>query len=177
IGSGGLLAAAGLLAACRGASSSPSQPPATGGGTSATPAQSAPTPAAGKSTSTAASTGQPRRGGVLRVAYQGSAKHLDPARYLTIEDENMAFAVYNALTRLDAKLQVQPDLATSWTSSDDLKTWTFKLREGVTFHHGKAFNADDVVHTFTRILDPELASPGRSILSFVDGVEKQGDHT
>lgn len=102
---------------------------------------------------------------------------MDPARYLTIEDENLAFAVYNGLTRLDATMKVHPDLATSWTASDDLKTWTFKLREGVKFHHGKEFNADDVVHTFTRVLDPDLASPGRSILSFIDGVEKTDDHT
>jgi peptide/nickel transport system substrate-binding protein len=102
---------------------------------------------------------------------------MDPARFLTIEDENMAFAIYNGLTRVDPQMKVHPDLATSWNTSDDLKTWTFKLRSGVKFHHGKVFNADDVVFSFTRILDPKLASPGRSVLNVLEGVEKKDDST
>lgn len=167
-GAAALLSLPALTAACgasnRGQASS-------GSGAAAT------APAAAGANSTAAASGAPRRGGRLRVAYQGSAKQLDPARYLTIEDGNAHEAMYNRLVRLDAKLKIQPDLAESWTASDDLKQWTFILRDGVTFHHGKAFNADDVVYTFKRILDPAVASAGRSVLGFLQGVEKRDEHT
>ena len=43
---------------------------------------------------------------------------------------------------------VQPSLATEWTATDDLLTWTFTLRDGVTFHDGSAFDANDVVKSF-----------------------------
>ncbi|HLG52087.1 MAG TPA: ABC transporter substrate-binding protein [Chloroflexota bacterium] len=172
-----LLISTGVLTACGG----PTVAPAAGTALSSPPARS-PSPGdrnAGSSTALtpAAAADGPRRGGTLIVAYQGSAEHLDPARYVTIEDENAAFAIYNGLTRLDETLQVHPDLAVSWTASEDLKTWTFHLRQGVSFHHGKVFNADDVVYTFRRILDPTVASPGRSIFTFLDSVEKRDDAT
>lgn len=47
----------------------------------------------------------------------------------------------------------QPRLATSWSHSDDYKTWIFQLREGVTFHNGDTFDAGDVAATMQRIID------------------------
>ena len=85
--------------------------------------------------------------GTLRVAVGTTLNKLDPAK-TTIGDEYIyVHLVFNGLTRIDRDLTVKPDLAVSWTASDDLKTWTFKLREGVKFHHGKALDAEDVVAT------------------------------
>ncbi|MGH9208348.1 MAG: ABC transporter substrate-binding protein, partial [Acidimicrobiales bacterium] len=80
--------------------------------------------------------------------------------------------VFNGLTRIDLDLTVKPDLAERWESSADLKTWTFHLRPGVKFHHGRALDADDVVATMRRILDPATGSRARSILDMVDTVDK-----
>ena len=67
-------------------------------------------------------------------------------------------------------MTVKPDIAESWTASDDLKTWTFKLRQGVKFHHGRVLDAEDVVATMKRILDPATGSRARTSLSMVDNV-------
>ena len=79
--------------------------------------------------------------GTIRVAVGTTLNQLDPAK-TTIGDEYIyVHLVFNGLTRIDRDLTVKPDLAVSWTASEDLKTWAFKLREGVKFHHGKTFDA------------------------------------
>ena len=60
------------------------------------------------------------------------------------------YNVFEGLTRIDARGEVGPGLATSWTISDDLKTFTFKLRTGLKFHDGSAFDSSDVKFTFER---------------------------
>ncbi|MDB5535720.1 MAG: transporter substrate-binding protein, partial [Devosia sp.] len=59
--------------------------------------------------------------------------------------------VFEGLTRIDENGAVQPGLATSWTISDDNLTYTFKLADGVTFHDGTTFDANDVKFSFDRI--------------------------
>ena len=73
----------------------------------------------------------------MRVAVGTTLNQLDPAK-TTIGDEYIyVHLVFNGLSRIDRDMTVKPDLAESWTASEDLKTWTFKLREGVKFHHGR----------------------------------------
>jgi peptide/nickel transport system substrate-binding protein len=60
--------------------------------------------------------------------------------------------VFEGLTRIDQTGSVQPGLAESWTISEDGLTYTFKLHDGVTFHDGSAFDAEDVKFSFDRIL-------------------------
>ncbi|MEJ0017745.1 MAG: ABC transporter substrate-binding protein [Acetobacteraceae bacterium] len=111
-------------------------------------------------------------GGTLRVAYPAPVATLDPAKFRVGGLEyNYALCVFNRLTTQDAKLQVQPELATKWEASEDLKTWIFHLRPGVKFHNGKAFDASDVVFTYKRLLDKEVGSVLRAALSVVTGVE------
>ncbi|MBU1306215.1 MAG: ABC transporter substrate-binding protein, partial [Alphaproteobacteria bacterium] len=63
--------------------------------------------------------------------------------------------IFEGLTRIDQNGAVQPGLAESWIISDDGLTYTFKLHDGVTFHDGTSFDADDVKFTFDRILSPD----------------------
>lgn len=107
-------------------------------------------------------------GGTLRVAFPGVPRQLDPALYTVIEEHQVGFALFDALVWVDRQLEPQPLLATAWESTADLQQWTFKLREGVKFHHGTGLTSADVVHTFSRILDPKLGSPLRSSLQFVE---------
>jgi peptide/nickel transport system substrate-binding protein len=109
--------------------------------------------------------------GTIRVAVGTTLNQLDPAKTTIGDEYNYVHLVFNGLTRIDRDLTTKPDLAVSWTASDDLKVWTFKLREGVKFHHGRLMDADDVVATITRILDPATGSRARANLTMVEKVE------
>lgn len=113
----------------------------------------------------------------LRVAFPGPAKQLDPAYYGVIEEHQIGFAIFDALVEVDHTLTPKPMLAESWDASPTLRSWTFKLREGVRFHHGTPFSAQDVTYTFARILAPGAGSPFRSALQFVEKVEALDDYT
>jgi peptide/nickel transport system substrate-binding protein len=109
--------------------------------------------------------------GTIRVAVGTTLNQLDPAK-TTIGDEYIfVHLVFNGLTRIDRDLTTKPDLAVSWAASDDLKVWTFKLREGVKFHHGRTLDAEDIVATMRRILDPGTGSRARANLTMIDKVE------
>lgn len=64
----------------------------------------------------------------------------------------------------------EPLLATSWTRIDDL-TWEFTLRDGVTFHDGSVFDADDVVWTLNTYADPETGARSQASVSWIDRAE------
>jgi len=66
--------------------------------------------------------------------------------------------------------EYEPLLATEWSRIDDL-TWEFKLREGVTFHDGSTFDAEDVVWTLTTYADPETGARSQASVSWIDRVE------
>ncbi len=113
----------------------------------------------------------------LRLGLGASPDHLDPL-LTTFGDEYVYVnLVFNGLTRMDEELKVQPDLAAKWAFSDDLKTWTFTLHEGVKFHDGTAMTADDVVAVFHRLLDPRTAAPSASNFDMVTAVDAPDEQT
>src|SRR5690606_33606981 len=93
---------------------------------------------------------------------------MDPAFVNLADDSYQQNAVYNRLVNLDSDFQVIPELARSWSVSEDGMTWNFELEEGVTFHDGKPLTAKDVVYTYSRLLDPEVGSPAASVLGFLN---------
>jgi peptide/nickel transport system substrate-binding protein len=108
----------------------------------------------------------------IRVAFAIQPATLDPQKMrVGGVDYNYVYNCFSRLTAQDPQLQVQPDLATSWEATEDLKTWTFHLRPGVKFHNGKPFDASDVVFTFKRIQDKEVGSVLRVNFSIVDSIE------
>lgn len=115
--------------------------------------------------------------GTLRVAFPESPNEFDPALYSAFPEYNTGYAVYDGLVRVDDGLIPQPALATAWDVAADGLTWTFTIREGVAFHHGKALTAEDVAHTFNRLIDPDVASPLGAALAIVDSVEAVDDTT
>jgi peptide/nickel transport system substrate-binding protein len=78
--------------------------------------------------------------------------------------------VFEGLTRIDENGAVQPGLATSWTISDDNLTYTFKLADGVTFHDGTSFDANDVKFSFDRIAAPDSLNAHKEFYSVIQGV-------
>jgi peptide/nickel transport system substrate-binding protein len=79
--------------------------------------------------------------------------------------------IYQGLTTIDANLTVQPGLATSWEVSEDGLTYTFHLAQGVTFHDGSTFDAEDAAASLRRVQSADIASPLASRISPVKGIE------
>lgn len=119
----------------------------------------------------------PRRGGVLRMSFRSSPARLDPAFAINGEEYVITQAVYDTLTNLDPSFAVTPGLAHTWYSNAEATIWTFELREGVTFHHGRDMTANDVVYSIRRVLDPATASPGKDALGPIERVEALDAHT
>lgn len=116
-------------------------------------------------------------GGTLRAGWSGVGEFrtLDPAQINQVLLFQIASNVLSGLTHIDPSLVAQGDLATDWTINDDGTEYTFNLREGVTFHNGDKFTADDVLFTYQRSKDPEKSIHSRVLANVVD-VEKLGDH-
>lgn len=116
-------------------------------------------------------------GGTLRVSVDQAAAVLNPLRARVNPEYLLAELLYSGLTRLDADMKPQPDLAREWQASDDLSKWTFTLREGLNFHDGSACTAADVAASFAAILNPDVASPAQRNVGPVDSVVAKDDFT
>lgn len=97
----------------------------------------------------------PVRGGVLKLAFSADPAGFDPARGPSGMSHVVIEQVYSTLMSLDPDAKPYPDLATGYEVSDDGKTYTFKLREGVKFHNGDPLTAEDVKFTFDRLRAPD----------------------
>ena len=97
-----------------------------------------------------------KQGGSITVGLELDIPGFDPLKVGVFDTaaETAAAAIFDTLVYLDDKGQPQPELALSWTHSDDYKTWTFKLRPGVKFHDGTPFNAEAAKANFDRQKDP-----------------------
>lgn len=107
----------------------------------------------------------------LVVGIGTDASTLDPHLCTDSATEVINKNIYNNLVRFDSNMKLVPDLATEWKLAKDGVTWTFKLRQGVTFHDGTPFNAAAVKFNLERILDPKTASARRSVMAMVGAVE------
>src|SRR3954453_2967382 len=100
---------------------------------------------------------QAASGGTLTVGHIGDVDNYDPLTDALDQFQNYGrLLIFSNLTAYDAKSALVGDLATAWKL--DGTSWVFTLRDGVTWHDGSPFTADDVKYTFERILDPEIGS-------------------
>lgn len=123
--------------------------------------------------------GEPQYGGSLRVALPADVVGFDIR--VRAQTDNPSRSVWEQilqpLARLETDLTFQPGLATEWSSSEDALEYTFTLREGVKFHNGDDFTADDVVFTFDSMLDPDFQSATAGQYRNVTAIEKIDDFT
>ncbi len=80
------------------------------------------------------------------------------------------YNIFETLTKIQPDGSTTPLLAQSWTSSPDLKTWTFKLRAGVKFHNGQPFDAAAVKFSFERAADKAGANKDRATFASIEGI-------
>ncbi|APE45917.1 ABC transporter substrate-binding protein (plasmid) [Sulfitobacter alexandrii] len=85
----------------------------------------------------------------VTIGLTADPSHLYPLAGEELSSNIMYYHLYDPLVKRSADLTFGPGLAESWENVDDT-TWRFKLREGVTFHNGNAFTADDVVFTVNK---------------------------
>lgn len=94
---------------------------------------------------------------------------LDPARVADIYGRSVAQQIFDGLAHFDQTLTITPALAQFWRASRDGVTWTFTLRKGVKFHHGREVTSDDVVFSLTRLLDPRVKSGAADLFTVIKG--------
>lgn len=109
------------------------------------------------------------------IGLAGDAYSLDPYPLNETITNSINEHMFESLVFIDREINIVPNLALSWETSDDAKVWTFKLREDVVFHNGNAFNADDVVYSFERAKSDMSAFKG--MLSTVESVEAPDQYT
>lgn len=103
----------------------------------------------------------------------GQPRTLDPAT-THAGPSGVIGHLFSGLVVLDTELQVQPELATGWTVSDDGLVYTFFLRQDVVFHNGRSFTAQDVVFSWERATDPAIQSDtARTYLGDIDGITEK----
>ena len=96
-------------------------------------------------------------GGTVTVAHIGDVDNYDPLTDALDQFQNYGrLLLFSSLITYDAASALVGDLATAWEL--DGSTWTFTLRDGVTWHDGSPFTADDVKYTIERALDPDVGS-------------------
>jgi oligopeptide transport system substrate-binding protein len=97
-------------------------------------------------------------GGVLNLWESEDPTTLDPALQNELGSAQYILEIFSGLVKLDEKLQPAPDIARSWDITADGLTYTFHLRQDVTFQDGKALTARDVVYSWERTTDPATGS-------------------
>ena len=104
--------------------------------------------------------------------------HLDPTAGAAAAIDEVVYAnVFEGLTRIDKNGVVKPALAKSWDISKDKKVYTFHLHQGVKFHDGSKFNADDVVFSLNRARSDNSVNAQKALFKPIKSVEKKDDDT
>lgn len=101
----------------------------------------------------------PTTGGTYIEGIVGYARFINPLLGYTDADKDMIGLVYSGLLKPTPEGRLVADLAKSWTVSEDGLTYTFILKDGLTFHDGKPLTTDDIEFTIRKAQDPLIKSP------------------
>ena len=113
----------------------------------------------------------------VSLGLQQEPTTLDPTSDATAAiDGIITHNVLESLTTVNEAGEVFPDLAESWTVSDDGLTYVFKLREGVMYHDGTGFDAEDVKFSFDRAMAENSENPTKGIFKPIESVAATAPH-
>lgn len=155
-----------VLSACSGGGSQPPSGGNAGGGTGGSPAPSQPPASDGPT-------------GSVTIPLIGDPTPWPVVAPGLISDIMVGKTLFNTLVRFSEEDGVTPvpDLAESWSSTEDATEWTFNLRKDVKWHDGRPFTAEDVVFTFDAVMDPNVGSRWRGGWVSLDTVTAVDEHT
>jgi peptide/nickel transport system substrate-binding protein len=140
-----------------------------------TAAASTATTAAAPATTAAASTA--KKGGTITVVGHQEVPTLNPDKAAGDVPTVIIYQMFNSLYETDENYVLQPYLATAYEVSDGGKTYTFKLRQGVKWHDGEAFDAEDVKYTFEYYANPDNKAANINNFRDVASVETPDKYT
>ena len=127
------------------------------------------------SVSTFALAQEPKLGGTINAVIQPEPPGLMLALVQNGPTQMVSGNIYEGLLRYNKKLEPEPGLAESWTISPDAKTYTFKLKQGLTWHDGKPFTAADVLFSIETLKVTHARARGNLVQ--LDKVEAPDDYT
>ncbi|MER9580737.1 ABC transporter substrate-binding protein [Mesorhizobium sp. M0276] len=118
----------------------------------------------------------PVKGGTLKAGMQGgtSTDSLDPATWESQVPIMLGYQIGDGLVSFSPTGEIVPHVAEEIGSSADAKTWTFKIRKGVTFHNGKNVTPEDVVATLERHSDEKSKSGALGLMTEIERIKADG---
>jgi peptide/nickel transport system substrate-binding protein len=121
---------------------------------------------------------QPKQGGTLRIgiAHGATSDGYDPALWDQVFVQVFATARHGYLTEVAADGSLIGEMAESWEASPDAKTWTFKIRQGVSFHSGKPVTSDDVVASINHHRGADSTSAAKPVVEAITDIKTDGDN-
>lgn len=121
----------------------------------------------------------PKKGGKFRLgsADGNTSDTFDPGIYLAFTAIQLAHTHRSFLTMITPTNELGPDLADSWSASDDASEWTFKLNRDAVFHSGKPFTADDAIATINHHRGENSTSAAASLMADVKELVKHDQHS
>ncbi|MEO0820679.1 MAG: ABC transporter substrate-binding protein [Pseudomonadota bacterium] len=122
---------------------------------------------------------EPKKGGRLRVALaEGSTSDsLDPQTYTDIYMISVGFATHSTLTEIAPDGELVGDAAESWEGASDAATWTFRLRDGITFSDGKKVTAEDVMASIDHHRGEESKSAAKDVVGPIKDMSAPDEKT
>jgi peptide/nickel transport system substrate-binding protein/oligopeptide transport system substrate-binding protein len=111
-------------------------------------------------------------GGTFRRGLGDNPSILDPAFVTDTYGGAVGRQIFDGLVQFDAHLKPLPAIAEFWEAAPDGCIWTFTLRRGMTFHHGREVTAHDVVYSFTRLLNPQQPLPVTELFRRIQGAKE-----
>lgn len=114
--------------------------------------------------------------GIITVALVSSPNNLDPRVGTDEVSQRIHQLIFDPLLAIDANLRVVPGLAEGW-DLEDSRTYVVRLRRGVFFHDGRELTAEDVVYTFSTLIDPEFLSPRKGAYRLLESVAARDRYT
>lgn len=103
----------------------------------------------------------PKEGGELREGMIGSPRFVNPVLATSDTDRDVSKLLYSGLMQVNSKGELVPDLAESYTVSEDGLTYYFKIKDDAVFHDGTHVTTEDIIFTISKTQDPAIKSPKR----------------
>jgi peptide/nickel transport system substrate-binding protein len=133
--------------------------------------------ACGNTSGGSSSNGTPKQGGTLVIGNTEEPDYLNPVLYTLATSYDVVSAIDDPMAVIDNTGKLVPRLATSWEVAPDALTYTFHLRQGVTWQDGQPFTADDVKFTYESFVNPSVNSISTSGWSNIDRLDTPDPYT